>query len=39
MDASKLVVGSDLGLMNPATIVLVIVIGFAMARFCKKMVE
>ncbi|MCC7311958.1 MAG: hypothetical protein IT510_12000 [Sulfuritalea sp.] len=39
MDASKLLVGSDLGLMNPATILLVIVIGFGMAGFYKKMVE
>lgn len=39
MDASKLLVGSDLGLMNLATIVPVIVIGFGMARFYKEMVE
>ena len=39
MDAWKLLVGSDIGLMSLATIVLVIVIGFGMVRFYKKMAE
>ncbi len=39
MDAWKLLIGSDLGLMSLATIVLVIVIGFGMVRFYKKMAE
>lgn len=39
MDAWRLLIGSDLGLMSLATIVLVIVIGFGMVGFYKKMVE
>ena len=36
MDAWKLLVGSDIGLMSLATIVLVIVIGFGMVMFYKS---
>ena len=39
MDAWRLSIGSDLGLMSLATTVLVIVIGFCMVRFYGKMVE
>ena len=39
MEAWRLLLGSDIGLMSLATISLVIVIGFGMARFYKKMAE
>lgn len=39
MDAWKLLLGSDLGLMSLGTIVLVIVIGFVMAKFYSKMMD
>ena len=39
MEAWKLLVGSDIGLMSLATIGFVIVIGFGMVRFYKKMAE
>ena len=39
MDAWKQLLGSDPGLISLATIVPVIVIGFGVARFYKKMVE
>lgn len=39
MDAWKLLMGSDIGLMSLATIGLVIVIGFGMVRFYRKMAE
>ena len=38
MDAWKLLVGSDIGLMSLATIVLTILPGFGMARLYGKMV-
>jgi len=39
MDAWRLLMGSDIGLMSLATIGLVIVIGFGMVRFYRKMAE
>ncbi len=39
MEAWKLLVGSDIGLMSLATIGFVIVIGFVMLAFFKKQAE
>ena len=39
MEAWKLLVGSDIGLMSLATIGFVIVIGFVMVGFYKKKAE
>lgn len=39
MEAWKLLLGSDMGLFSLFTIVFVIVIGFGMVQFYKKMAE